>query len=398
MLSTKWSQVQASATLAIDAKLKAMRASGIDVVGFGAGEPDFDTPDNVKMAAINAIVQGHTKYTPSSGTAELRTVVAQKLWTDNALDYDASQIIISNGAKHALYNAFCAILNPNDGVILPTPCWVSYPEMVALADGSITYLPTTEANGFKFTAAELEQAIQPNSKVLLLNSPSNPTGMVYTKQELEDIAAVVLKHNLYVISDEIYEKLIYGDTPHISIASLSPEIKERTIVVNGLSKSASMTGWRIGYTASNKQIAAVINNVQSHATSNPCSISQYAAVEAVRHNDAFSAQMRDAFRLRRDFLHAEINGIPGLSCLLPDGAFYIFMNMSDFVGKRAGDIRVTDSMTFCEALLSEGRVAAVPGTPFGAPNHVRLSYCTSMENISEGVNRIRAFAERVMNS
>ncbi len=394
MLSQKLSKVQASATLAIDAKLKAMQAQNIDVVGFGAGEPDFDTPDNVKMAAVQAISRGHTKYTPAAGIMDLRAAIAEKLKRDNDLDYQPTDIVVSNGAKHSLYNAFSVLLNPGDEVIIPSPYWVSYPEMVQVADGVPVFLHAGEEAGFKFTADQLKAAITPKSKVLLLNSPSNPTGMIYTKDELQAIADVCVAHNLYVISDEIYEDLIYDGKQHVSIASLGSEIKERTIVVNGFSKSSSMTGWRVGYTASSSEIAKIMGNVQSHLTSNPCSISQYAALEALKNPNGFSKRMAEEFAKRRNHMHSELNAIPGISAPMPDGAFYLLMNISSFIGKTIAGVEIKSSMEFCEVLLTEAKVALVPGKPFGIDNYCRLSYCTSMDTINKGIQRIKEFAEK----
>lgn len=391
VLSEKMSNISSSPTLAIDAKFKKMKADGIDVVGFGTGEPDFDTPDHIKMAAINAITAGFTKYTPASGTMDLRNAVAQKLENDNGVTYAPTDIVISNGAKHALVNAFYAILNDGDEVLIPAPFWVSYPEMVRIAGGVPKFIETTEETHFKFSAEDFEAAITPKTKAIVLNSPSNPTGMVYSEEELKSIADVAVKHNIFVVSDEIYEKLVYGSARHVSIASFGEDIKKLTIIINGVSKSYAMTGWRIGYTASAPEIAKIISNVQSHASSNPCSISQAAALAAISGPQEMVEAMRQEFKVRRDYMVERINKIPGVSCINPDGAFYVFMSIKDLLGKEIKGKVINNADEFCEWLLECSKVALVPGTGFGADGYVRWSYATSMQNIKEGLDRLEDF-------
>ncbi|HOV27578.1 MAG TPA: pyridoxal phosphate-dependent aminotransferase [Pseudobacteroides sp.] len=390
-LSTKALSISPSSTLAIDAKAKKMKADGIDVIGFGAGEPDFDTPKHIKEAAIKAINDGFTKYTPASGTLELKQAVCKKFEKDNGLIYTPSNIVISNGAKHSLVNAFQAICNVGDEVIIPAPYWVSYPEMVKLADGVPVILNTTEESGFKFTIDQLEAAITPKTKAIVINSPSNPTGMVYSKEELQAIADLAVKKEIYVVSDEIYEKLIYDGYQHVSIASFNDKIKDLTIVVNGVAKSYSMTGWRIGYTASNAKIAEIMGNVQSHATSNPNSIAQKAAEAALNGPQDEVAMMVQEFIKRRDYMVEKINSIPGLSCIKPNGAFYVMMNISKLIGKELYGVKINGSDDFANILLEKANVALVPGSGFGTDIHVRLSYATSIKNITEGLNRIEKF-------
>ena len=389
-ISKKISKITPSATLAIDTKFKAMKAEGIDVVGFGTGEPDFDTPQYIKDAAIKAINDGITKYTPAAGTMELRRAVCKKLKDENGLDYEPEQIIITNGAKHALVNTFMAILNPGDEVLIPAPFWVSYPEMVKIADGVPVTLETKEENGFKFTAQEFENAISEKTRAIILNSPSNPTGMVYTEEELRAIADVAVKNNIYVISDEIYEHLIYEGT-HTSVASFNDKIKELTIIINGVSKTYAMTGWRIGYSASDKTIAKAMASLQSHATSNPNSIAQAAALAALLGGKEEIKAMRNEFEKRRNYMVERINEIKGVSCQMPHGAFYVLMNMSELKGKTLSGKKVTTAKDLAEVLLDKARLALVPCEGFGAGNYLRWSYATSMENIKEGLNRLEKF-------
>ncbi|MBO7208346.1 MAG: pyridoxal phosphate-dependent aminotransferase [Clostridia bacterium] len=390
-LSDRMSKISASPTLAIDAKFKKMKADGIDVVGFGTGEPDFDTPDHIKDAAIKAINDGMTKYTPAAGTLDLRKAIADKLLKENNVKYAPTDIVVSNGAKHALVNAFYAILNEGDEVLIPTPFWVSYPEMVRIAGGTPVFLETTEQTGFKFSAKDFENAITPKTKALVLNSPSNPTGMVYNEQELREIADVAVKHNIFVISDEIYEKLMYGDAKHVSIASFNDEIKKLTIIINGVSKSYAMTGWRIGYTACEPEIAKIISNVQSHASSNPCSISQAAALAAITGPTDTIEAMRVEFEKRRNYMVERINSIDKVSALVPDGAFYVFMNIKELMGTEIKGKMINNGDEFCEWLLERNKLALVPGGGFGAEGYVRWSYATSMENIKEGLDRLEDF-------
>ena len=391
-ISNKSMGISPSPTLAIDSKFKEMKKEGIDVVGFGAGEPDFDTPKHIKEAAISAINDGFTKYTPASGTIELKKAIVKKLKDENSLDYEISDIVVSNGAKHSLVNAFMAILNPGDEVVIPAPFWVSYPEMVKIADGTPVFLETCEENNFKFKVSDLENVVTKKTKALVLNNPSNPTGMLYTKSELKEIAEFCVKNNIYVISDEIYEALVYdGKESFVSIASFGKEIKDLTIIVNGVSKTYAMTGWRIGYTASNSKIAKAMANIQSHATSNPNSIAQVAATAALNGPKDEIQIMKNAFFERRNHLVDLINGIEGVSSIKPDGAFYVMMNVSGLFGKKYKDTVISDVDTLCELLLSEVKLALVPGTGFGAPNYVRWSYATSMDTIVDGIERLKKF-------
>ena len=389
-IADKAARVSPSSTLAIDSKAKAMIAQGIDVVAFGAGEPDFDTPQHIKDAAVEAIMAGKTKYTPASGTVDLKQAVCRKFARDNGLSYAPENIVVSNGAKHSLMNIFNAICNPGDEVIIPAPFWVSYPEMVKMADGVPVALMTKEENDFKFTADELEAAITDKTRALVLNTPSNPTGMVYTKAELEAIAEVILRHDIYVISDEIYEHLVYGDFP-TSIAALGEEIKEKTIIVNGVSKTYAMTGWRIGYTASNAALAKVMSNIQSHATSNPNSIAQAAAIAALDGPMDEMLKMKAAFNERRKYMMERIAKIDGVSCREPKGAFYVMMNISALKGRTLGGVKIESSDDFANAFLEKALVAVVPGSGFAADDYVRWSYATSMENIKKGLDRLEAF-------
>jgi aspartate aminotransferase len=380
--------IKPSPTLATAAKAKAMKAQGIDVVDFGVGEPDFDTPENVKQAGIKAIQSGFTKYTPAGGTDELKEAVIEKFKRDNNLTYEKPQILISCGAKHSLYNIAEALFDPGDEVIIPSPYWVSYPDQVLLNDATPVIVETTEAEGFKLSAQKLEKAITKKTKALVLNSPSNPTGLAYDKKTLEEIAAIAVKHRIYVISDEIYEKLLYDGFTHFSIASLDPEIKSLTIVVNGVSKSHSMTGWRIGYAAGPKEVITAMANIQSQSTSNPCSISQKAALEALRGPQDFITTMNVEFDKRRKYMVERLNRIPGISCLMPVGAFYAFPNVARLYGKSIQGKTMKNSSDFAAYLLEEAKVALVSGDAFGADPYIRLSYATSMENIQKGLDRI----------
>ena len=389
-ISKKVSAIAPSATLAIDAKAKELKAQGIDVAGFGAGEPDFDTPQNIKDAAVRALNAGCTKYTPASGTLELKKAVCAKFARDNGLTYTPDQIVVSNGAKHSLVNIFMAICDPGVEVIIPAPYWVSYPEMVKLADGVPVSLETTAATHFKFTAEQLERAITPKTVALILNSPSNPTGMAYSREELEQIAKVCVKHGIYVVSDEIYEHLLY-EGEHVSIASLGEDIKAQTIIVNGVTKTYAMTGWRIGYTASDAKLAKAMGNLQSHASSNPNSIAQAATVEALNGPQDSVAVMKAEFAKRRDYMVSRINAMNGVSCIAPHGAFYVFMSIEELVGKTLHGKVITGANDFAQILLEEAKVAVVPSEGFGIPNYVRWSYATSMETIQKGLDRLEAF-------
>ena len=389
-ISEKAKKISPSPTLALDAKFKQMKKQGIPVVGFGAGEPDFETPENIKKAGIKAIEEGFTRYTPASGTVELKEAVCAKFKRDLGLDYKPENIVISNGGKHSLTNIFMCICEPGDEVIIPAPFWVSYPEMVKMADGKPVYLNTTEENDFKFTAEELKDAITDKTRALILNSPSNPTGMVYTKEELEEIARVVVEKDIYVVFDEIYEKLVYEGT-HTNIATLGEDIKEKTIIVNGLAKAYAMTGWRIGYTACNAALAKAMGNLQSHSTSNPNSIAQAAAVEALNGDQSSVKVMFDEYIKRRDYMVERISNIEGISCVKPNGAFYVFINLKNVLGKEYYGKVINTASEMCDDMLEKALVALVPSEGFGIDGYARLSYATSMETIEEGLNRIEKY-------
>ncbi|MCR5278327.1 MAG: pyridoxal phosphate-dependent aminotransferase [Lachnospiraceae bacterium] len=390
-LSVKAQAVKPSSTLAITAKAKELKASGVDVVGFGAGEPDFNTPKNICDAAIKAIDTGFTKYTPASGTNELKAAISRKFRDFNGLDYAPNQIVISNGGKHGLSNVFDAILNPGDEVIIPAPYWLSYPEMVKLSDGVPVFVYGTKENGYKITAKQLEAAITDKTKALVLNSPNNPTGMVYSRKELEAIAKVVVKRDIYVVADEMYENLIYDDAEHVSIASLGKDIYERTITCSGLSKAYAMTGWRIGYTASSVEIAKLMSAIQSHATSNPNSIAQYASVEALNGPQDTIEKMRKEFDKRRLYMYERVKLMPYVDILKPQGAFYLFIDISEVLKKKYKGEKIKDAKDFASKLLEERAVAVIPCGDFGFPEHIRLSYAISMEQITKGLNRIEEF-------
>ncbi len=383
--------VRASTTLAIDAMFKQMKADGIDVIGFGAGEPDFNTPDPIKEAGIRAIEENKTRYTPAAGIMELRQAACRRLREDCGLEYEPSQIVAASGAKHNVYIALQTLLNPEDEVILPAPYWLSYYEMIKMAGGVPVVIPTTEQEHFKITPEKLEQAITDKTKAMILNNPCNPTGILYTKEDLEPIARACVEHDLYVISDEIYYGLVYDNLQFTSFASLGEDVKERTILVNGVSKSYAMTGWRIGYSASNKQLATVMSNYLSHSTSAPSTVSQWAAVEALHGPQEPIYTMRGEFERRRNYIVERMNQIPGISVLNPQGAVYVMMHMEQQIGRTFGDICVKDADDFANAFLNQGLVAVVPCTGFGAPTFVRWSYATTMENIEEGLNRLEKF-------
>ncbi|WP_026895070.1 pyridoxal phosphate-dependent aminotransferase [Clostridiisalibacter paucivorans] len=390
-LSRKLKNVSSSMTLKITAKANEMRDNGVDIIGFGAGEPDFNTPENIQYGAIDAIISGKTKYTPASGIKELKDAICEKFKKDNNLAYLQDNIIVSNGAKHSLYNALCAILNPGDEVIISSPYWVSYPELIKLAGGKPVLIETKEENHFKYTVMDLEKAFTENTKAIILNTPNNPTGSVYNETELKDIADWAVENKVLVISDEIYEKLIYDDNKHISIASLGKEIKELTIVINGMSKAFSMTGWRIGFAAANDEIIRLMSNFQSHTTSNPSSISQYASIKGLTESYDIINNMRNHFINRRDYMVEKINSIPGMSCYNPGGAFYIMANISKLKNKSINGRLVDSSMTFSNILLEEAHVAVIPGIAFGNDDYIRISYATSMDNIEKGLDRIERF-------
>lgn len=390
-LSKKAALVKPSSTLAITAKAKAMRAEGIDVVGFGAGEPDFDTPDNINEAAIHAIRSGFTKYTPASGTEELKKAISKKFKEFNELDYAANQIVVSNGGKHSLTNIFQAITNPGDEVIIPAPYWLTYPEIVKLCDGVPVIVYGTRDAGYKVTARQIEAAITNKTKALILNTPNNPTGMVYSEEELRAIADIVVKNDIYVVADEMYEYLIYGKKQHVSIAALGEEIYKRTITCSGLSKSYSMTGWRVGYTGSSEEIAKLMGSIQSHQTSNPNSIAQKAALEALEGPQDTVAVMREEFDARRKYMYDRIQNMSLLDCLEPEGAFYIFVDFTDVLEKSYKGMRIGTASRAAEILIEDYRVAVVPCQDFGFDNFVRLSYAISKQAIEKGLDRIEDF-------
>lgn len=389
MIANRLKKVAPSLTLAIDAKAKQMIKDGVDLVGFGVGEPDFNTPENIKEAGINAIKANKTRYTPASGIPELKAAVAEKFKKENGLEYKPSDIIISCGAKHSLYNIFMAILNPGDEVIIFSPYWVSYEEQVKIADGVPVFVRLDEPRNFEIDFNMLEKKITKKTKAMIVNSPSNPTGAVLSADSLKKLADIALKHKLLIVSDEIYEKFIYNGKKHISIASFSKEVKAQTIVVNGVSKTYAMTGWRIGYLASdNKEIVSAIDNLQSHSTSNPATMTQVAAIEALKTPDSVVQAMASEFDKRRQHIMERLDGIPGLTYVEPEGAFYIFPNFSSFTGKTIKGRKIKGSLDLAEMLLNEAKVAVVPGIAFGTDNHFRMSYATSMANIDKGLNRI----------
>ena len=386
-LSRIATEVRASTTMAIDAMFKQMKADGIDVIGFGAGEPDFNTPDEIKAAGIAAIEQNATRYTPAAGTVELRQAVCGRMKADCGLEYKPSQVVVSSGAKHLVYLALRALVNPGDEVILPAPYWVSYYELIKMVGGVPVVVTATEAEHFKLTAEKLSAAITPKTKAIMLNNPSNPTGMMYSREELEALAAVCTKADIYVISDEIYACLVYDGGEFTSFAALSEDVKERTILINGVSKAYAMTGWRIGYACANDQIAKVMANYVSHSTGSPVAISQKASVAALTGSQEKVETMRQAFEERRNYIVERMNAIPGVSCIKPEGAFYVMMNLEKLIGKTIHGVEITDDDVFADAFLKYGLVAVVPGSGFGAPNFVRWSYATSRHTFKAGLTR-----------
>ena len=394
-LSRKAQAIEPSLTLAITAKAKEMKEKGIDVISFSAGEPDFNTPKNIINAAIKAMEDGNTKYTSVNGILQLREAICKKFKDDNGLEYNPSQIVVSTGAKQSLANTFLAILNPGDEVIVSTPYWVSYPELIKLADGKPVFVEGDEKSNYKFTKENLEKAVTAKTKAIVLNTPNNPTGTIYNKEELEVIADFAKKYNIIIISDEMYEKLIYDNENHISIASLSKDPYERTIVINGLSKSYAMTGWRIGYCAASEKIAKLMISIQSHVTSNVCSITQYAALEALNGPQDEKTKMINEFEKRRNYMINRIESIDNLSIVKPKGAFYIMINIENCLGKEINGKILNDSMEFCASLLENEKLAVIPGKAFGLNNYIRVSYATSMEAIKEGLNRIESFIKKL---
>lgn len=381
-ISERAAQLTPSLTLSIDSKAKAMKAEGIDVCGFGAGEPDSDTPEHIKKAAIEALEAGFTKYTPNAGIPELRQAIADKLAADNGLNYRAGQIIVSNGAKHACYNAILATCQPGDEVIIPAPYWVSYPDMVRLVGAEPVIVPTSERNAWKMRPEDFENAMTPRTKMLIMNTPGNPTGSVYTREELEAIVNVAAEEDIYVLSDEIYEKLVYDDAKHVSIGSLSKEAYDLTITVNGFSKSYAMTGWRLGYLAAPDAVSRAVDSIQSHTSSNPSSFSQYGAVAALKGDQQPLADMREEFEMRRNYMFDRLSKISNVTAIKPQGAFYILVNISQ--------LGLT-SQNFADRLLSKANVAVVPGAAFGDDRTVRFSYATSLDVIKKGLDRFQDF-------
>ncbi|NLQ05047.1 pyridoxal phosphate-dependent aminotransferase [Cylindrospermopsis raciborskii] len=381
-LAARVGQVTPSITLAITAKAKGMRTEGIDVCSFSAGEPDFDTPAHIIDAATKALKEGKTKYGPAAGEPKLREAIANKLKSDNGLDYKPENVLVTNGGKHSLYNLIMALIEPGDEVIIPAPYWLSYPEMVTLAGGRSVIVPTYADNGYKISVQQLKQAITSKTKLFVLNSPSNPTGMVYTLEEIRDLAQVIVEADIFVVSDEIYEKILYDGSQHVSIGSLGEEIFSRTLISNGFAKGYSMTGWRLGYLAGPLEIIKAATTIQGHSTSNVCTFAQYGAIAALEGSQDCVEEMRQAFAQRRQVMYDGINSIPGLTCARPNGAFYLFPDISK-TGLR--------SLEFCDALLESHQVAVIPGVAFGADNNIRLSYATDMTTIKKGVERLDKF-------
>jgi len=387
-LASRAEKLKPSATLLITAKAKALKAEGIDVVGFGAGEPDFDTPENIKEEAIKSIINGFTKYTAVGGIDELKTAIINRINEDYGLVYEKSEIIVSCGAKHTLYNLSQVIFEEGDEVIIPSPYWVSYPEQVILAGATPVIIEASEENGFKIDPDELKKLITPKTKALIINYPSNPTGSTYNEEDLKVIAEIALNAGLIIISDEIYHKILYDGITHTPIATLGEDVKRSTILVNGVSKSYSMTGWRIGYSAGDKAITSAMSNLQGQSTSNPTSISQMAALEAFRGSQDEVKKMAKEFEARKNYIAKRLNDMPGFRCFNPQGAFYVFPNISYFFGKSCNGKQIKNSVDFTEFLLEEAKVAVVPGIEFGSDKHIRISYATSMDEIKKGVDRI----------
>ncbi len=395
-VAKKVKEIAPSLTLEITAKAKKMKAEGISIIGFGAGEPDFNTPEYIINSAKKALDIGFTKYTPASGTVELKKAVCDKFLIDNGLKYEQNQIVISTGAKSSLYHAICAIIDEGDEVVLPSPFWLTYPELVKLAGGKCVYVKAEKENGYKMTADQFKAVITNKTKCLILNSPNNPTGAVYSEEEIKAIAKVVEENGLYVISDEIYEKLVYGGEKHYSIAQVSDYMKEHTIIINGMSKTYAMTGWRIGYLAAPTEIAKAISSMQSHTTSNACSISQYASTTALvdEQGKGFIDEMQKVFDERRCYMVDRLKKMDGIICIEPKGAFYVFVDVSGFYGKTYNNIKIDGSLSFSDAALQKG-VALIPGVAFGDDNCIRLSYAISIEDIEEGLNRFEQFTKEI---
>ncbi len=394
-VSHRAQNIAPSLTLSIDARAKEMKAAGLDVVGFGAGEPDFPTPAFICDAAKEALDKGMTRYTPAAGTVALRQAICDKLKRDNGLSYTPSDIIVSNGAKHSLYTIFQTIIDPGDEVLIPTPCWVSYPEMVRMAGGVPVFIPSDESNGFVPTHKDIASRVTRRTKAIIITSPSNPNGSVWSVDDLLFVANLAVTHPFFVVSDEIYEKLLYDGRKHVSIAQLGEQIKNQTFVVNGMSKAYAMTGWRIGYVAGPRIEIKAMGAFQSQATSNPNAMAQYASIAALESDQSCVQEMVTEFEKRRDLMVDRINAIPGLSCLKPQGAFYIMLNIKEIMGRSYNGRRIEGSMDFAELLLAEKQVALVPGVAFEAEGYCRLSYATSVEQITKGLDRIEAFVKEL---
>ena len=395
-ISQRAQKISPSPTLALDAKAKGMQAQGIDVISFAVGEPDFNTPEHIGQAGIEAIQQHFTRYSPAAGLPDLKKAVCARLKANFGQEYEPNQIVVSNGAKHSLFNVFTALLDEGDEVVLPTPCWVSYTEQIKLVGGVPVFCETKEENDFVMMASEFEAVITPKTKALMLNSPSNPTGGVYTAENLKAIAELCVKHDIYVIADEIYAQLLYDGQTYVSITAFGQEIKDRTIVINGVSKSYAMTGWRVGYTASSTALAKVMGDIQSHMTSNAGNISQKAAVMALNGPQESIEAMRVEFEKRRNYMVERVNAIPGMSCRTPGGAFYVFPNITGFFGKTIRGKKINNSADLCDVILDEAKVAIVPGIAFEAEGFMRFSYATSMKNITEGLNRVEALLKEAI--
>ena len=394
-LSKKAGNINPSITLAITAKADELKSQGIDVVSFGAGQPDFNTPENIIQAAIKAMHEGKTKYTPAGGILELKQTICKKFKNDNNLEYKPSQITISTGAKQCLANVFMAILNPQDEVLIPVPYWVSYPELVRLADGVPVFVETLKENNYKYTISDLEKAVTDKTKAILINSPNNPTGTIYHEDELLEIANFAKAHNLLIISDEIYEKLIYDGENHISIASLNKDAYERTMVINGVSKTYAMTGWRLGYVAASEKITKLMTSIQSHMTSNVNTITQYATIEALNGPVEDLNNMIKEFENRRNFMIYKLEKLSEVSIIKPSGAFYVMVNISAYLNTTFKEQVINSSVDFAKVLLEEEKVAVIPGAGFGLDNYIRLSYATSMDIIETGIDRISTFLSKI---
>lgn len=392
-LSVVAKSVQASPTMAIDAMFKQMKTEGEDVIGFAAGEPDFNTPDHIKKAAIRAIQENFTRYTPASGILPLKQAICERMRLNHGetASYSPEEVVVSSGAKHVLYLALRAITNPGDEILIFTPGYVSYFELVRMVGGIPVNVPVVEENGFKPVPVEFEAAITPRTKAVIFNSPGNPTGAVYAASELRALTDICVKHDLYIISDEIYDCLVYDGKTYTSMATLGEKVRERLILVNGVSKAYAMTGWRIGYALTTKEIAKIMSNYVSQSTGSPCAVSQKAALEGLTASQELVGTMRDAFQTRRDYMVSRINAIEGVSCIMPEGAFYVMMNIKKLLGTTIGGAKIESGEDFAKAFLSQGKVALIPGEGFCAPGYVRWTYAASMENIKEGMDRLARF-------